>query len=605
MCRPTRRAQCASRRHALNHGRFKSCFGISAHGRFPGRGSNALRCQAKISTESSRPPYQQKSRRFLQANTDCVEPAVFRAYTWTLSVGDFVGEFQRLSKDLREIAILAGPILAQYVVAHSSQLIDTSFVAHLDQPALLSSVVLANSLAMVTGYYIVMGLAAASETLSGQAHGAGNSTALGLTLQRSLAVCSAAAAPISALWWNAEPILTSLGQAPEIAAGAARYLQLTLPALYSFLVFRCVDRHLLAQGIVAPGLAIATLATAMTPAYCWFFMCHLGLQLEGAAYAYCCTQATATALSLTYLTWRSRSTLGQSGAVPLAPSAAALTGWRPYLELAVPATLMSCMEGWAVEVLIFLSGNLDHPEVAVGVTGLCMQFSTLVWLSAASISSATCTRIAISLGKGDAAGAQRLAYSSLGLVLLSQTLIGLAAYGASDQLVGLMTTEQEVLALTRQVMPVLAVCFIFDGQNVVLSSVLRGAGRQWFGAGCNLVGWWLVGIPLAYSLGLQVGMGVQGIWTGFTTASGLQACVQWIVVAQMDWEAEVRRAGEMVLSSCGAGIGPEPSAGGSSSSGGAWAGTCTSPCASPQDADAQEASGEREVSIGQTDRRGA
>ncbi|GLC44103.1 hypothetical protein PLESTB_000929000 [Pleodorina starrii] len=440
-------------------------------------------------------------------------------------------------------------------------MIDTSFVGHLNNPVLLSSVVLAGSLAWTTGYYIAAGLASASETLSGQAAGARNGLALGLTLQRSLLVCAAAAVPISALWWHGEPILRSLGQAPEIAAGAARYLQLSLPALYSNMVFRCIDKHLLAQGVVTPGVAITAASTAMTPVYCWFFINHLGLQLDGAAYAFCCSQATAAALSTAYLAWRARTTAGQPDAVPLAPSPAALdpAGWRPYLDLALPATLMGCMEGWAVEVLIFLSGTLPQPEVAVGVTGLCLQLSTLVWLSASSVSSATSTRIANALGKGDPGGAQRLAYTSLGLVLASQTLIGLAAYGMQDQFVGLMTSREEVLALTRQVMPVLTLCFVFDGQNVVLSSVLRGAGRQWLGAGCNLVGWWGVGVPLAAYLGLPggmgLGLGVQGIWAGFTAASGLQACVQWAVVARLDWEAEVRRAAEMVRGSCGGGEG--------------------------------------------------
>jgi Na+-driven multidrug efflux pump len=53
-----------------------------------------------------------------------------------------------------------------------------------------------------------------------------------------------------------------------------------------------------------------------------------------------------------------------------------------------------CMEGWAVEVLIFLSGMLKNADVAVGVTGLSLQFSTFVWLAAASIGSATSTRVA-------------------------------------------------------------------------------------------------------------------------------------------------------------------------------------------------------------------
>ncbi|KAG2445740.1 hypothetical protein HXX76_000346 [Chlamydomonas incerta] len=463
--------------------------------------------------------------------------------------GGPAGKLERLWKDVRKISLLAGPILAQYVIAHSSHMIDTSFVGHLEDPVLLSAMVLGGSLAMATGYHVMCGLASASETLSGQAAGAKNPTALAATLQRSLAVCTAAAVPITALWMNAEPMLTALGQSPEIAAGAARYLLLTLPALYSYMVFDCVDKHLLAQGVVTPGVAITAAATALTPLYCWYFVNHLNLGLDGAAYAYVCSQLTSTTLSLGYLAWRARSTAGSPDAVPLAPTAAALSNWAPYLALAVPATLMACMEGWAVEVLIFLSGKLDNADVAVGVTGLCLQFSTLVWLSAASISSATATRIANALGRGDAAGARRLTYTSLGMAAVTQTAIGLAAFSYREPLVRLMTTSEDVLTLASAVLPVLAVCFIFDGQNAVLSAVLRGAGRQWLGAGCNLVGWWGVGVPLAYYLALNTDLGVAGLWGGFATASALQAVVQWAVVMRLDWEGEVERAAEMLRAS--------------------------------------------------------
>lgn len=54
--------------------------------------------------------------------------------------------------------------------------------------------------------------------------------------------------------------------------------------------------------------------------------------------------------------------------------------------------------------------------MAVGVTGLALQFSTFVWLAAASIGSATSTRVANKLGRGDARGAERTAKTAGGVV---------------------------------------------------------------------------------------------------------------------------------------------------------------------------------------------
>ena len=34
----------------------------------------------------------------------------------------------------------------------------------------------------------------------------------------------------------------------------------------------CVDKHLLAQGVVKPGVAITTAKALLTPAFAWFFI---------------------------------------------------------------------------------------------------------------------------------------------------------------------------------------------------------------------------------------------------------------------------------------------------------------------------------------------
>jgi len=238
--------------------------------------------------------------------------------------------------------------------------------------------------------------------------------------------------------------------------------------------------------------------------------------------------------------------------VPLQPSAEALTNWGSYVNLAVPAILMSCVETWALEVLIFESGMLPNAEVAVGLMGLSMQMSTLVWMAAASIGGATSTRVSIKLGRGDGEAAKRSAQAGVAMVISTQLLLGSLAFSNRDQLIGLMTNNTDVITLFSAVMPLMACCFMSDGLNVVLSSVLSGAGRQWMGAKLNLLGWWLVGIPVATFLAFHEHQGVQGIWTGFTSASAMQSMILLYAVSTFDWDAEVQRAAALVAKSSGA-----------------------------------------------------
>lgn len=53
---------------------------------------------------------------------------------------------------------------------------------------------------------------------------------------------------------------------------ACRFLSLTTPALWMYAATDCMEKHLLAQGIVKPGVVICTIKALTTPAFAWLFV---------------------------------------------------------------------------------------------------------------------------------------------------------------------------------------------------------------------------------------------------------------------------------------------------------------------------------------------
>ena len=62
-----------------------------------------------------------------------------------------------------------------------------------------------------SGYYWVMGLASAVETLTAQLYGQGRLIAMGLTLQTAVIVLSVLAVPVAVILWNLQPMLELAG----------------------------------------------------------------------------------------------------------------------------------------------------------------------------------------------------------------------------------------------------------------------------------------------------------------------------------------------------------------------------------------------------------
>lgn len=78
----------------------------------------------------------------------------------------------------------------------------------------------------------------------------------------------------------------------------------------------------------------------------------------------------------------------------------------------------------------------------------------------------------------------------------------------------------EVVTLASLLLPVAAAFQIADGLQVVGGGLMRGMGKPQAGAVVNLVGFYVIGLPLAYGLAFPGGMGLVGIWWGIAAGIG-------------------------------------------------------------------------------------
>ena len=86
---------------------------------------------------------------------------------------------------------------------------------------------------------------------------------------------------------------------------------------------------------------------------------------------------------------------------------------------------------------------------------------------------------------------------------------------------GIFVLDAGVTELARKLLLCAAFFQLFDGLQVTLAGVLRGWGETTPSLIANLLGHWLVGLPIGCALAFGLHLGAVGLWMGL--AAGLAA----------------------------------------------------------------------------------
>jgi MATE family multidrug resistance protein len=102
-------------------------------------------------------------------------------------------------------------------------------------------------------------------------------------------------------------------------------------------------------------------------------------------------------------------------------------------------------------------------------------------------------------------------------------LSGLTLWLLPGPIARLFSTETPVLGLAVLLLPLAGVFQVFDGIQVVSIGVLRGVGDTRAPMVVNVLGFWLVGLPVSLWLCFGLGGGAVGLWWGLVAGLGMVA----------------------------------------------------------------------------------
>lgn len=393
--------------------------------------------------------------------------------------------------------------------------VDTVLVGRLGAEA-LAAVALANSL-FFTAVLLFLGCLGSITPLVARARGAQDPARVATYLWTGLALASLLALPPLLAAGHVEAALVALGQDPEVAILAGEYVAGRRLAVLVGPLCGVLGSTLEALGHAAPVSRAVLAANLVNAGLSAALIMGLGplpaMGVAGAGYG----TALARLVQLALIVRAARRVA--AGGEDLAPRRPRLEHAAEILALGMPMGLRGLVEVSAYSALSLLAGTLGAEAVAAHV--VLLSLGDFGYVSAMGWGRAGSVRVGFHLGREaprDARRAGRLAMAVGGLAVTAYVAL---VCSAPARLVAVFTSDPAVRREALAVLGLAAAFWLLDGLQGVAAGVLQGKADTRTPLLASLLGFWLLGVPAAYGLGIRLELGLPGLWLGLASAMAL------------------------------------------------------------------------------------
>jgi multidrug resistance protein, MATE family len=428
-------------------------------------------------------------------------------------------------EDLREMLALAGPIVIVQLGMMAMAVVDTIMVGHVSPIALAATGI--GNLYFHGFSFLGNGTLMSLDPLVAQAVGAHDDRAIGRAVQRGLVLALGLTVFTTLGFLPAAAVFRLLAQPADVIPDAARFVLWSIPGLLPWFAFMVLRQSLQALGKIAPLVVVVIVANASNVALNWVLIYgNLGAPPLGVTGSAIATSVSRWVLALGVLAmaWPTlrrhlafrvdemfdRVALSRMVIIGLP------IGGQYLLEYATFA-LTGLMMGWL-------------GTVPVAAHQIALNLAALTFMVPLGVSAAAAVLVGRAVGRDDPDAARRFATTALGLGAGFMVISAGALLAIPGALASVYTNDDAVRALAMALIPIAGVFQLFDGAQVVCIGVLRGIADTRAPLVINVLGFWLIGVPVGAWLAFGLGMGPVGLWWGLVAGLSVVAVM---LVARM------------------------------------------------------------------------
>eukprot|EP00979_Chaetoceros_neogracilis_P005040 scaffold861_cov231-Chaetoceros_neogracile.AAC.15 len=440
---------------------------------------------------------------------------------------------------LSHIFAITGPIVMSEIFQNTLPVVDLAFVGNLPDKNNLAAAALATvwfNLWNAT----MLGFMTAIDTILAQSFGAKEYRLFSMWTGNSIVIVVLATLVVSGFVALCEPCMILFGQDPDIAAAAGEFSYRLIPGFIPYFVFKVLTKYLQTQNRVAPSVYIGLLANGFNVLVNWLFIYELDMGLNGAPWATTLTRAMEMMLLIAYIYWKKQDLSATLPTFSLQNLKFDIV--KPFLKIATSGALSFACEAWSFEITTILAGLIS--TVALDAHVVTLSIATVIYLSFPfAVGIATSIRVGQLIGEGNPADAKRSCVVAYGINFVVQVILIIALLPCSRLLADLFSKDEEVADLIAKLIPLSCIFMLGDAFQANTGGAMRGLGRQKLVLLLNILGFWVLAMPIGAAITFSTDVGVAGLWWGFSIGIYSAAFIGILFLRfRVNWEAEASKA---------------------------------------------------------------
>ena len=200
---------------------------------------------------------------------------------------------------------------------------------------------------------------------------------------------------------------------------------------------------------------------------------------------------------------------------------------KQVLKVGIPIGIGLMLEFLAFNIITVLVGT--QAVIFSAVHNILITISSATFMVPLAISTALSVKVAYHYGAKSPVEIKKYSYVGLifGVGFMCLAAVILAIF--PKEIIKLFTDNVRVVNIAIPIICTVAAYQIFDGFQCITGGILKGFKKTKTVTACILIGYWLIGAPIAYYFVYKCNMSLKGFWIALATSLFLIGFIQAII----------------------------------------------------------------------------